>query len=73
MTKKLTNDEKYRYAKWRVFCWYMIVITGFLTIVLSLFSLFAGLSPIFAFVSFILEIVFTKVREYFKEEKEIKK
>lgn len=70
MQKKLSNEKKYKYAKYRIFCWYMIIFTGVLTIVLSIFSLTTHLSPIFAIISFILEVVFTKLKEKFKEEKE---
>ncbi|MCI8588700.1 MAG: hypothetical protein HFG40_03515 [Bacilli bacterium] len=70
MPKKLSNEEKYKYAKYRVFCWYMIVFTGILTIVLAILSLTIQLSPVFAIISFILETIFTKLKEKFKEEKE---
>lgn len=62
MSQKLSNDNKYKYRKYRIFLWYMIIITGFMTIVLSLFSLFSKISPIYAIISFILEVIFTKMR-----------
>ncbi len=70
--KKLTNEQKYNYTKYRIFCWYIIIISGIATIAFSLLSLFQKVTPIFAIISFIIEIIFTKLREHLKEEKQEK-
>lgn len=71
MQKKLTNEKIYRYTKYRIFCWYMIIITGVLTIAFSLLSLLNKISPIFAVIAFLLEVIFTKLKEKFNtKEKE---
>lgn len=67
---KITNEQKYKYAKYNLICWYLIIITGILTIAFSLLSLFKNISPIYAIISFILEIIFTKVREKFRNPNE---
>ena len=72
MKKKLTNEEKYKYTKYRILCWYLVIITGIMTIAFSLLSLIQHVSPIFAVISFILEMVFTKLMKYFKEVKKEK-
>ena len=68
MKKSSKEVDLYQYMKYRVFCWYMIIIFGILTIALSLLSLFKNISPIFAIISFIMEVIFTKLMEHFKTE-----
>lgn len=68
MQKKLTNEEKYRYLRYRLICYYMIIVTGILTIGLSLASLFLKISPIYAIICFVLEVVFSKLRVYFRDK-----
>ena len=70
--KKQKEIDQYRYMKYRIFCWYMIIVFGILTIALSLLSLFQNISPIFAILSFVMEVVFTKLMEHFKTEKKQK-
>jgi len=68
MKKSTKEIDEYQYMKYRVFCWYMVIIFGVLTIALSLLSLFQNISPIFAIISFILEVIFTKLMEHYKTE-----
>ncbi len=70
--KKAKEIDQYQYMKYRVFCWYMIIVFGILTIALSLLSLFKNISPIFAILSFIMEVVFTKLMNHFKTEEKQK-
>lgn len=69
--KKSTKEkeiDQYQYMKYRVFCWYMIIIFGILTIALSLLSLFKNISPVFAIIAFIMEAVFTRLTKHFQVE-----
>ena len=70
--KKAKEIDQDQYMKYRVFCWYMIIVFGILTIALSLLSLFKNISPIFAILSFIMEVVFTKLMNHFKTEEKQK-
>lgn len=68
MKKSPKEIDQYQYMKYRVFCWYMVIVFGILTIALSLLSLFRNISPIFAILSFIMEVIFTKLMEHFKTD-----
>lgn len=68
MKKSPKEIDQYQYMKYRVFCWYMVIVFGILTIALSLLSLFRNISPIFAILSFIMEVIFTKLMEHFKKD-----
>lgn len=68
MKKSPREIDQYQYMKYRVFCWYMVIVFGILTIALSLLSLFRNISPIFAILSFIMEVIFTKLMEHFKTD-----
>lgn len=60
--KVITNDEKLSRLKQRKILWYGIILFGFLTILLSIFSLFQQLSPLYALICFIVEVILTKWR-----------
>ena len=71
---KLSNDEKAaRYQKRKILFW-LIIIFGLATIVLSVLSLVIKISPIFPIISFVIEAILSKVRDKlnFKEEEKKK-
>ena len=59
---KISNDEKIRRLKIRNILWYLIIIFGILTVVLSVCSLVFKISPIYGLICFILEAFLTKYR-----------
>lgn len=65
----ITNEDKYNIAKKKIFLWYMIIVFGILTIVLSIISLVFKISPIYAIICFVLEIIFSKLYEKLKGNK----
>lgn len=61
--KKITNDEKFKAFKKRKILRIFIIIFAFLTIILAMLSLMIKISPIFALLSFIIEVCLTKYRD----------
>lgn len=60
---KITNDEKIKRVKTRKILKYFIIFFGFLTLILAIHSLITKASPIFALISFIIEVILSKYRE----------
>jgi len=60
---KITNDEKLKRVKKRKILKCFIIFFGFLTLILSIHSLVMKTSPIFALISFIIEVILSKYRE----------
>lgn len=69
--KKMTNDDKYKLIKQKMVLWYLIIILGVLTIVLSVFSLVFKISPIYAVICFVLEIIFSKLYDKLKNKSQV--
>ena len=67
---KLSNDEKSDRYKKRKILFYLIIVFGFTTIILSVASLVIKISPIFAVISFVIETILSKYRDKlrFKDE-----
>lgn len=64
--EKISNDEKIRRLKVRKILWYLIIIFGILTVVLSVCSLVFKINPIYGLICFILEALLTKYRNSIK-------
>ncbi len=60
---KLTNDEKIRNVKLRKILKYIIMLLALLTIIFSVLSLWKNITPIFAIIFFIIEVIVSKYRE----------
>lgn len=60
---KLTNEEKIKRVKLRKILKGFIIFFGLLTLGLAIYSLIAGTTPIFALISFIIEVILSKYRE----------
>lgn len=75
----MTNDEKLKRLKIRKILKILIIIFALLTIIASCLSLFKNINPIYAIISFIIELGLSKYRENlvlkdeFKNNKNIKK
>ena len=69
--KKMTNDDKYKLIKQKMILWYLIILLGVLTIVLSVFSLVFKISPIYAVICFILELIFSKLYDKLKNKSQV--
>jgi len=67
--EKLSNDEKIKRLKIRKILWYLIIIFGVLTVVLSVCSLVFKINPIYGLICFILEALLTKYRNSIELEK----
>ena len=66
--KKLTNEEIYKKTRLSKIYWYLIIIFGLATIILAVSSLVFKISPVFCIIGFILETLFTKMRNNIREE-----
>lgn len=62
MKQELTNEQNLKNLKKREVLRITIIIFALLTIVLALVNLFYGLHIIFAFISYIVVVVLTKIR-----------
>jgi len=61
--KRMTNDEKIKNVQLRKALKVFIIIFCVLTIVLSILSLWKNVTPFFAIVCFVIEVVLHKYRE----------
>ena len=68
---KITNDDKMKRVRIRKILKVFIILFGFLTLVLAIYSLVTKASPIYAIISFIIEFVLSKYREKL-DPKEVK-
>ena len=68
---KLTNEEKIKRVKIRRILRWLIIFLGLLTLVLAIYSLVTKDSPIYAVISFIIELILSKYREKI-DPKEVK-
>lgn len=59
---KISNEEKIKRVKLRKILKVFIIIFGLATLVLSFFSLFNKISPVYAIVTFIIEVIFSNYR-----------
>ena len=62
----MTNDQKIKNLKIRKILLIFIVIFGFLTLGLSIYSIVTKFTVIPALIAFIIEFILSKVREKFK-------
>ena len=59
----MTNDEKVKIMKKRGILYYLIIFFGLATLVLALYSLIDGFTPLPAIIAFFIEAMLTKYRE----------
>ena len=59
---KITNDEIIKNVKLRKILKYILILLAILTIILAVLSLVINLSPIFACISYIIEVILRKIR-----------
>lgn len=71
--KKLTNDEKLKRVKLRKILKVLIIILAILTIIFSILTLIMKLNPIFACLSFVIEVILNKYRESLDPKVEVHK
>jgi len=64
----ISNQEKLDRLKLRKILWYLIIISGLLVLVFSVFSLITGFTPLPAIICFVLEAVFSKWRNSINPE-----
>lgn len=60
---KITNDLKIKRVKQRKVLKYFIIFFGLITLILAVCSLVINISPIYALISFIIEMILSKYRE----------
>lgn len=64
--EKLSNDQILKNIKVRKILKVLLIIFSILTITLSVLSLLINLNPIFAVISFIIEVILNKKRDSYK-------
>ncbi len=69
--EKLTNDEKIKRIKKRKVLKGFILFFGLLTVFLSIYSLVTKCSPLYAVVSFLIEVILSRYRNQLDPKEEV--
>lgn len=60
---KISNDQKIQNVRIRKILKYMIIILAILTIVFAVLSLWKNITPLYALLFFIIEVIVSKYRD----------